>query len=108
MIKKILSIILLTLIFAVADEYLVRVDLGDDRLTPLSDQGFRILAELEHNAIVLITDAELERIRSFSHEIIDTQPTVGDYYLVLPMDSMIDLTLYGFILLQDGHDYLLK
>lgn len=108
MIKKLTSLLLITLVFAAADEYLVRIDLNEERLTPLSQQESKILAELEHTAIVLLTDSEFERIQPFSHEILDVQPKEGDYYLVLPMDSMIDLTIYGGVLLNDGDDYLLK
>jgi hypothetical protein len=99
---------LLTLVFAVADEYLVRVDLGDDRLTPLSAQGFKILAELEQTAIVLVDEAEFDRIAEFNHYILDHRPTQGKYYLVRPFDSMLDFTPFGDVLMQDGEDYLIK
>jgi aminopeptidase YwaD len=75
------------LVLALADEYLVRVDLDVDRLSPLSDQRIRILAELDHNAVILLDDLD---------------------YLVLPMDSIFDLTSYGEILMKDGNDYLLR
>lgn len=108
MIKRLTSILLVTLVFAVADEYLVRVDLNEERLIPLSEQGLKTLAELEHTAIVLLTDAEFDKIQPFSHRILDTQPQEGDYYLVLPVDRALDLTIYGDILMHDGDDYLLK
>jgi hypothetical protein len=108
MTKKIISLFPLMLVLALADEYLVRVDLDVDRLSPLSDQRIRILAELDHNAVVLLDDLDFDKIDPFSHEILDTQPKEGDYYLVLPMDSIFDLTSYGEILMKDGNDYLLR
>jgi hypothetical protein len=106
--KKILLILLVTCVFAAADDYLVRVELNEDRLTPLAEQDLKILAELEQNAIVLIEDSDVEKIRPFSYQILSAKPQEGDYYIVLPMDRAIDLTLYGDILLHDGDDYLLK
>ena len=99
---------LLMLVFAVADEYLVRVDLENDRLTPLSDRGFRILAELEQTAIVLVDEAEFDRISEFNHHVLDHQPIQGKYYFVRPFDSKLDLTPFGDVLMQDGKDYLIK
>ena len=100
--------LVLALILGRADEYLVRIDLEQDRLAPISEQGLKILAELEGSAIVLLSDAEFSKIRSFDHRILAAQPNAGDYYLVLPVDQSIHLTEYGDILMQDGSDYLLK
>ncbi len=108
MIKRLTSLFLLALAFAAAGDYLVRVELEEERLKPLSDQGIRILAELEHNAIVLIDDADFSEIPALSYEILDAQPKEGQYYLVLPMNNEIDLTLYGDILMKDGDDFLLR
>jgi len=108
MTKKLISIVLITLAFAAADEYLVRVDLDEDRLTPLAEQGLKILAELEQTAIVLITDADFDKIQPFNHQMLDAKPQEGEYYQVLPMDRMLDLSLYGRILTQDNNDYLLR
>jgi len=108
MTKKIISILIMTLVFAAAEEYLVGIDLNDDRLTPLAEAGVKILAELPHTAIVLITDADLDKIQSFNHQILDTKPQEGNYYQVMPMDHKFDLTLYGRVLMQDGNDYLLR
>ncbi|MCK4940890.1 M28 family peptidase [candidate division WOR-3 bacterium] len=108
MIKRLTSILLVTLVFAVADEYLVHVDLNEDRLAPLSEQGFKILGELEHTAIVLLTDAEFDKIAAFSHQILDHQPQEGNYYFVRPFDSTLDISPFGEVLIRDGEDYLIK
>ncbi len=106
--RKLVLMSLLVFVFAFADEYLVRVDLNEDRLTPLSELGLRILGELEHTAIVVLTDPEFSKVQPFTFQILDTQPQEGDYYLVLPIDRSLDLEFYGDILMQDGDDYLLK
>ena len=51
--KRIATLMLLTLVFVLADEYLVRVELTANRLTPLTQQELKIIGELEHIAIVV-------------------------------------------------------
>jgi hypothetical protein len=108
MIKKIMSLLTVTLVFAIADEYLVRIDLTQTRLTPIAEQDLKILAELENSAIVLLEDADFEKISALSYRTLDTQPQAGDYYIVRPMERMTDMTPFGEILTQDGDDYLIK
>jgi hypothetical protein len=108
MIRKVMSLLLAALAFALAGQYLVRVDLSEERLTPLAEQDLKILAEFEHTAIVLIADGDIEKIQPFNHQVLIVQPQEGDYYLVISMDLMLDLTLYGNILMHDGEDYLIK
>jgi hypothetical protein len=94
--KRIAAFILLILVLAMADEYLVRVELTENGLEPLTQQGLKIIGELEHSAIVVMKDSDLENTESLT------------YYLVLPLDSELDLAAYGAILMQDGDDYLIK
>lgn len=108
MIKKLVSILLIALAFGTAGEYLVRVDLDQNRLSPISAKGLKVLAELEGSAIVLLGEDELSEMQGFNYRIVTAQPRAGDYYLVLPIDQNIDLTRYGDILVQDGNDFLLK
>jgi len=108
MMKKIFSLLLITLVLAFADEYLVRVDLTEARLSPLAQQGLKVLAELENCAILLLEDNDFDGISSFQYRVLDTNPQQGAYYLVLPMESVMDLTLYGDILTRDGDDYLIR
>ena len=108
MIRKIVSVLVVALALGSAGEYLVRVDLAQDRLSPLSDKDLNVLAELQGSAIVLMGEDELNRMESLDYRIMAAQPRAGDYYLVLPVDQNLDLTLYGDILMQDGDDHLLK
>jgi len=108
MIGRIMSLLLVTLVFALADQYLVRVGLDEERLTPLSEQDLRVLAELEHSAIILLNDSEFEKIQPFDYQILASEPQEGDHYLVLPMDRTLDLSIFGDILMQDGDDYLIR
>ncbi|MGD8979862.1 MAG: M28 family peptidase, partial [candidate division WOR-3 bacterium] len=108
MMRKLVLISVLALAFGTAGEYLVRVDLDQDRLIPISENGLNVLAELEGSAIVLLEEDELSKMQSLDYRIMAAQPREGDYYLVLPMDQNINLTAYGDILMQDGSDFLLK
>jgi hypothetical protein len=108
MIKKLVSLLVLALAFGTAGEYLLHVALDIDGLAPISEQGLKILAELETSAIVLLQEDELNKMQEFDYRIMDAQPRTGDYYLVLPIDQNLDLAQYGDIMIRDGNDYLLK
>lgn len=97
-----------TLVLAMADEYLVRVELDNNRLEPLIQHGLKVIGELEHNAIVIMDESDLGNTKSLNYEILDVEPCEGDYYLVLPMDGELDLTAYGIVLMQDSGDHLIK
>ncbi|MBE0432264.1 M28 family peptidase [candidate division WOR-3 bacterium] len=108
MMKKIYALLLLVLATASAGEHLVRIDLTEVRLAPLAQRGLRVLAELENCAIVLLDDAEFEKISSLDHQILASAPQEGDYYLARPMTGTADLTLFSNILTRDVEDYLIK
>ncbi|UCC12729.1 MAG: M28 family peptidase, partial [candidate division WOR-3 bacterium] len=107
MIKRICSLLLLVSVAAFAAEHLVRVNLDEARLAPLAEHSLRVLAELEHCAIVLLDDVEVDLISSFDYEILASDPADGDYYLARPMTDAADLTLFSDILTRDGADYLI-
>ena len=108
MVKKLILILLISLIVGLADTHLVRVELNEDRLLPLVDEGLTIIGELESAALVLVETADFDKLSSFSFRTLDTEPQDGRYYLVRPLDSEIDLSIYGTILTKDGTDYLIK
>ncbi len=104
------SVLLLLIIFAVshADEYLVSIDLTNDRLSPLFDKNVKVLGEFENVAVLLIDTSEFGKISSYSFQIIDRAPEQGRYYMVHPLDPHLDVEHYGEILIKDGDDYLIK
>jgi len=106
--KKVLSLLAVTLVFAIADEYLIRVDLDQTGFAPLAEQELKILAEFENSAIVLHEATELEDISSLNYYILDTGLQEGQYYIARPMEKNTDLTQFADILTRDGDDYLLK
>ncbi|UCG30668.1 MAG: M28 family peptidase, partial [candidate division WOR-3 bacterium] len=108
MMKRVLSLLTVTLVFAIADDYLMRVDLDHTRLAPLADQELKVLAELGNSAIILHEGTDLEKISSVNYQILDTQPKEGQYYIARPMQEDTDLTPFGEVLTMDGYDYLLK
>ncbi len=108
MVKKLIFILFISLAVGLADTYLVRVELQEDRLLPLVDEGLTIIGELESAALVLVETADFGKLSSFSYRILDTEPQDGKLYLVRPLDSAIDINIYGTILTQDGNDYLIK
>ncbi len=108
MIKRILSLLTVTLVFAIADEYLIRVDLDQTRLAPLTGQKLKVLAELGNSAIILHEAADLEKISSLNYQVLDTEPQEGQYYIARPMEKDTDLTPFGEVLTVDDHDYLLN
>lgn len=108
MIKQLIFVLLVPLILGLADTYLVRVELNENRLVPLVDKGLTAISELENSALVLVETADFDRLLSFSYRILDTEPEEGRYYLVRPLDSELDVSIYGTILTKDGADYLIK
>ena len=108
MIKKTVLILLLIFGAGFANEYLVKVALTQDRLTPLAEKNLKIVGELENSAILIADAADLEKISSYSYQILDQNPQEGSYYLVRLIDSKIDLSTFGMILANDGNDYLIK
>ncbi|UCF70348.1 MAG: M28 family peptidase [candidate division WOR-3 bacterium] len=108
MMKRILSSMFVMLICAFAGEYLVDVELTEERLSTLAQTGVRILAELENSAVVLLDDVDFERISMFKYRILDTPSVTDDYYIVRPMKGGTDLTLFGDILTRDGDDYVIN
>ena len=108
MVKKLVLIALISLVIGFADEYLVRVELTENRLTPLFERGVSVIGELKNSAIILIDSSNFERISSYSFEVLDSELQEGSYYFVRPLDSQIDVSNYGEILTKDGDDYLIK
>ncbi len=108
MAKKLVLISLISLMIGFADEYLVRVELTEDRLRPLFDKGIKVIGELENSAIILMDNSDFDKVSSQSYRILDRELEDGSYYLVRPLDSQIDLRNYGRILTKDGNDFLLK
>jgi Zn-dependent M28 family amino/carboxypeptidase len=108
MMKKIWSLLMVTLALASAGECLVRVDLGQTRLSALVQHDLKVLAEFENSAILLLDDADFDKISALNYEIIDTRPQAGDYYIARPMEKTADLTPFGDILVRDGNDHLIK
>ncbi|UCG31283.1 MAG: M28 family peptidase, partial [candidate division WOR-3 bacterium] len=93
---------------AFAADYLVRIDLDEQRLDPLFENGLRPIAELDNTALLIVTDNELGRLTPYSFSIIDEDPEEGRYYLAHRTDEHLALTDYGEILMTDGSVYLLK
>ena len=108
MFKKLLFLYMILCIMLFADTYLVRVNLGSTRLEPFAKADIAVLAELEHIAILLLNEDELNMISKYSYEILDENPSEGDYYLVRRVDKLLDLGFYGDILFSENDDYLLK
>ncbi|MBA7534604.1 hypothetical protein ES705_26853 [subsurface metagenome] len=106
--RNVVLILLTLFIVSFADEYLVKVDLTEHRLTPLIDKDLKIVGELEKCAIILIDNSEFNKISSYSYQILDQKSQQGKYYFVRPLDSMIDLNKYGEILMIDNGDYLIR
>jgi|GEM_PF-586446 len=106
--KKVTSLVMFTLIVGFADDYLVSVELTEDRLTVFADEDVQVIAELENTAILLIDDADFDKIVIYSYRILDEKPQEGSYYLVRPLEPQIDLNKYGEVLMKDGDDYLIK
>lgn len=108
MFKKLLFLYMILCIMLFADTYLVRVSLGSTRLEPFAKADIAVLAELEHAAILLVNEDELNMISKYTYEILDENPSEGDYYLVRRVDKLLDLGFYGDILFSENDDYLLK
>ncbi len=105
--KKIVLCLTILCAFGFSTEYFVRVELNQARLIPLFNDGLQVIAELENCAFVLIDDAQLNAIESYSYRILDQNPQAGRYYLVRPMAEGLDLAQYGGILTADNSDYLI-
>ena len=108
MMKKVLSLLILMLVFGAAEGYLVRVELSEARLNPLAERDLTILAELENSAVVLAEQNDHENIPSLEYTLLDTDPQEGQYYIARPTQENTDLTPFGEVLMVDGHDYLIK
>ncbi|KPK63867.1 hypothetical protein AMJ83_05310 [candidate division WOR_3 bacterium SM23_42] len=108
MLKNMAILIMFTIILGLGDTHLVRVELTEQRLTPLAENGLRIIGELEHCAFILADDSEFDDIGSQNYEILDTNPRDGDYYLVHTVDQTLNLTEFGDILTQGNENYLLR
>ncbi len=93
---------------AFADTYLVKADLDASRLDPFARANIAVIAELEHTAILLVNEEEFNLISNRSFEVLDENPSEGDYYLVRRVDETLDLGLYGDILFSENMDYLLR
>jgi len=107
--KKILLLSLSVLcITAFADTYLVKADLDASRLNPFLQRDIAVIAELEHIAILLVTEQEFSLISDRSLEVLDENPGEDDYYLIRLTEKAVDLGLYGDILFHENNDYLLK
>ena len=91
-----------------AEEYLIRVELTEERLAPFVEKGLKVVSELENSAILVLEGSDLYKISPYSYQVLDEKPQEGDYYLVRPLNLQIDLTKYGEILTIDGRDYLIK
>ena len=106
--KRLTILLLIAITFMFADEFLVKVDLNEERLAPLADKDLKIIGELETIAFLLIEDADLDELSSYSYEILDHNPQEGKYYFVRTLDATLDLYRYGEILTRDGDDYFMK
>ena len=108
MFKKLLFLYIILGIMLFADTYLVRIDLDGTRIKPFIKTDIAVLVELEHSAILLVNEEELNLISNRSFEVLDENPSEGDYYLVRQVDETIDLGLYGDILFSENMDYLFR
>lgn len=106
--KKILLLLSVFCITVFADTYLVKADLDASRLDPFARINIAVIAELEHSAILLVTDEEFDMISDRSLEILDENPGEDDYYLIRHVDETVDLDLYGDILFSENNDHLLR
>jgi hypothetical protein len=106
--KKLCILSLLSISAAFAADYLIRIDLADQRLDPLFDDNLAPIAELDNSALLIATDEELDKLIPYSFSIIDRDPEQGRYYLVHKINKRLDLTKFGEILMIDGTVYLLK
>ncbi|MGB7055808.1 MAG: M28 family peptidase, partial [bacterium] len=105
--KKIACLLLLFTAAAFAAEYLVKIDLDENRLAPLFAEELTPVAELENSAIAIIDGNEFGKLREFSYRIIDQDPRQQEYYLIYASDG-IDLTRFGDIIHTDGKESLVK
>jgi hypothetical protein len=106
--KKLLLFMVLFCTMAFADIYLVKAKLDASRLEPYARTGILVIAELEHDAILLVNENDLSKIPDSVYAILEKNPVQGDHYLIRKMDDLLDLTYYGDILFQDNNDYLLR
>ncbi len=106
--KKVTLLVMVTLFLSFADEYLVGVELTEERLAVFADEDVSVIGELENTAIILIDDADFDKLTRYSYRILDVKPEEESYYFVRPLDQQIDLNRYGKVLLKDGNDYLIK
>ena len=63
--KEVTFLIMFTLILGFADDYLVSLELTEDRLAVFVDKDVKIIAELENTAILLIDDTDLDKVTGY-------------------------------------------
>ena len=98
--KKLLLFMVLFCTMAFADIYLVKAKLDASRLEPYARTGILVIAELEHDAILLVNENDLSKIPDSVYAILEKNPVQGDHYLIRKMDDLLDLTYYGDILFR--------
>lgn len=107
MIKKIFLTTLIPLLLAVAHGHLGVVVLDAERLDPLFEAELKIIKELDHVALVVISDADLPALAPFQYQDLGEIAFDKAYYLVFAgVES--DLSAFGDVLYQDGLLYLLR
>ncbi len=87
---------------------LIRVELGADRLEPLFDRGLSIVQELEHCALIVAQESEIEKLSGYEFQMLQRDAKEGEYYLVYQSGNDIMLKDFGEILTADNNVSLLK
>jgi len=87
---------------------LVRVELGEDRLTPLLDRGLTVLAEFEEWVLVYASDDDMKKLKTHVYTILERNPVEGTHYLVRIIDPGVRLAEYGAVLTTDGSDAVIR
>ncbi len=105
---KITCLFLVLITVAFATDYLVKIELDEDRLNPLFDKALTPVAELQNSAILIVDGSELDKLTGFTFETIGQDPQPDEYYLVYMVDKQIDLSNFGEIISSDGPERLLK
>ena len=110
MILKNISILLMIFLCgatASANDYLISIDLNEQRLDPVFQSLARPVAELGHSAIAVINANDLYQLKEFTYAVIDEDPQQKDYYLIYTNND-IDLEQFGEIIYMDGREYLMR
>ena len=108
MMKRFTLLMFLLCVVGFAGNSIVQIGLDQDRLKPLFNRGLSILAELDHNALVLIEGSDLDRIGDLDPVVLVEEPKPGELYLIYPVRSTVALEQYGTVLLNDGNAYLMQ